>query len=263
MKKMIILALALTSGCHGRKDAVDIANTSPVAPDHQWTVYEGRVPLDEKHNLYIEVALLPGAVEGIGYFRLTESLEEENAFVALPAIKGMYSVVQGDDADNRAFHLHRSAHAAGVKRAYFSNSIMPGIKTMNEEYFRNTDLVLQVKDQHTLIVLDKKAVPITREAQFNLARRMSRPFTVEGYFTHKGDSADFFEINTKEAWAVSKRGTYNQAINQYHQLAKTKFENIYLKAVGYSIHHVNKEGKEVEALVFKKIIQMTSSPVVE
>jgi hypothetical protein len=140
---------------------------------------------------------------------------------------------------------------------------MPGIKTMNEEYFRNTDLVLQVKGQYTLVVLDKKAVPITYDAQFNLVRRMSRPFTVEGYFTHKGDSADFFEINTKEAWAVSKHGAYIQAINQYHQLAKVKFENLYLKAVAYPIHHVNKDGKEGEALVFKKIIQMTSSPIVE
>jgi hypothetical protein len=47
---------------------------------------------------------------------------------------------------------------------------------------------------------------------------------------------------------VSKLGQYHQAIMQYHQLAKDKFEITYLKAV----HHTNKDGEEIEALVFKK-----------
>ena len=59
---------------------------------------------------------------------------------------------------------------------------------------------------------------------------------------------------------MSKLGDYHQAISQYHKLTKQKFEVTYLKAIGYSIEQTNREGKQIEALVFKKVLQMTSSP---
>jgi hypothetical protein len=96
-----------------------------------------------------------------------------------------------------------------------------------------------------------------------LIKRTSKPFTVEGYFTHMGDSARFEEINTEQLWPVSKLGAYHVATRQYHQLADKKYERIYLKGVGYSVVRYDRRDEGEEALVFKKILQMTSAPSIE
>jgi hypothetical protein len=62
---------------------------------------------------------------------------------------------------------------------------------------------------------------------------------------------------------ISKLGAYDEAINQYHQLARQKFENIYIKGTGYFISHRDLKGDESEAFVFKKIIQMTASSKID
>ena len=131
---------------------------------------------------------------------------------------------------------------------------------IREEVFRDSDLTVKLKGKNTLVVLDESLQPVTIDPVFNLHRRTSKLFTVEGYFRHNGDTADFLEMNTKESWAVSKLGDYRHAIRQYHQLTSEKFEVTYLKGVAYTIRQTNRQGNAVDALVLKNILQMTSAP---
>lgn len=52
---------------------------------------------------------------------------------------------------------------------------------------------------------------------------------------------------------------YDEAVEKYNYLAKEKFEGVYLKAVAYTVRHLTKEGKEIDALVFKRILDMDST----
>jgi hypothetical protein len=158
-----------------------------------------------------------------------------------------------------------SAQPEGVTRTYLTpgysgNITNSHLKMIREESFRKTDLVVKLESKNTLAVLDQDLIPVSPDPAHHLTKRTSRLFTVEGYFRHNGDTADFFEMNTREHWAVSKLGDYHQAIRQYHKLVKEKFEITYIKATGYSIRHINRDGREIEALVFKRVLQMTSSP---
>ena len=231
-----------------------------------WMIYEGRVPLEETRFLYIEVSLLPAGIIGEGNYSLRETLQDENGETAISAFNGVYSTLHGEGADDLIIHLHTSSQQEGVKRTYLVKTgfkeyqSKSDIRRIREEIFRKTDLTLKPESKNKLIVLDQHLKPVSDESHFNLIKRASPLFTLEGYFRHNGDTAEFLEMNTKARWAVSKLGRYTEATRQYHKLIKNKFELTYLKAVGYSIDHRNKKGEETQALVFKKILQMSSSP---
>lgn len=222
-----------------------------------WIVYEGRIPLDEKRNLYLEVLMRPGNEAGTGDYRLTETIEDENSNDRLPAFSGKYSTFHGAIPEDLVVRLHNSAQLEEVKRVYYD----PVAKKIKERSLRKTDLTLQRRGDDALIMLYQNAEPVSLESRYLLTKRTSRLFTVEGYFEHAGDSSLFLEMNTQERWPVSKLGAYNLAISQYHLLAREKSEGIYLKGIAYSVHQADREGKPVDALVLKKVIQMTSSPV--
>ena len=264
MKKFAPVLIFFAFCCSTERKPAE-KNPFPETGSPGWMVYEGRVPLEETRFLYIEVSLLPGDIIGEGNYSLTESLQDENGETPISAFKGVYSTLHGEGADDLIIHLHTSSQKEGVKRTYLVKTgfkeyqSKSDIKRIREEIFRKTDLTLKPGSKNKLIVLDQHLKPVSDESHFNLTKRASRLFTLEGYFRHNGDTAEFLEMNTKERWAVSKLGRYTQATRQYHKLIKNKFEVTYLKAVAYSIHHTNKKGKETEALVFKQILQMTSS----
>ena len=256
MKKLFLWAVLILifSSCETKNKSSEPFPTS--STDKPWTVYEGKIPLDEKRNLYQEVSLLSGA-PGEGYYRLIETIEEDNIQTPLSELQGSYTTYYDSIPEERIIQLHNSAITTDVIRTSTSKHS----RMIREENLRKRDLRLKSGLGDVLFVLNKDLEPITEEPEFNLSKRTSKLFTVEGYFIHKGFSGDFFEMNTRERWIVSKQGAYHQANRYYHELAEKKFEGLYLKAVGYSINQIDKDGKEVEALVFKKIIQMTSSPV--
>ena len=264
MRKIIFFILTGLFSCQPEKKPDAFYPGFP-SEEATWMVYEGRVPLSEKSNLYIEVSVLPSPATGEGSFELKEYVETAGASSAAASFKGKYSTLYGETPGERMLQFHHSARDKGVTRSYltpgyqggFTNS---GTKMIREELFRTTDLVVKIQGKNKLLVLDGKLQPLSLDAQANLTRRASKLFTVEGYFRHNGDTGVFVEMNTGERWPVSKLGQYHQAISQYYQLTKAKFEVTHLKAVGYSIRHTNKEGKEIDALVFKRILQMTSSP---
>lgn len=263
MKKLSYLILIGVFSCQVDKGQDHLP---PVEQqDAEWMTYEGRVPLDEQTNLFIELSIQPSGIAGEGRYQMEEFMEVNNHYTPLSSFTGNYSTLYGESPDEMAVQFHNSAQPEGVRRTYlapgfkgeFTNS---QIKMIREEPFRQTDLVVKNSGNNTLVILDNDLKPITANPGFNLTKRSSPLFTVEGYFRHNGDTADFLEMNTGQAWAVSKLGDYEQAIRQYHQLAHDKFEVTYLKGIGFSIRHINKEGVEGDALVLKKVLQMTSSP---
>lgn len=230
-----------------------------------WFVYEGRVPLNENTSLCIELSMLPGDREGEGNYQLKEFVKTPNTYTPASDFQGKYSTFRGEFPGETIVQLINSSQPKGLRRTYLApayqgNITRSRLKVIKEEPFRKTDLILKMESKDRLIVLDQNLKPVSAESEHNLRKRTSRVFTVEGYFRHNGDTADFFEMNTRERWAVSKLGNYHQAIRQYHQLVKEKFEVTYIKGTGYSIRHVNKKGNEIEALVFKEVLQMSSSP---
>jgi len=261
---MIFYILIGIFSCQRDKNPVAITPVLSLE-NNAWAVYEGRVPLHDKTDLYIELAMLPGVETGEGSYRIEEFIEEDFTFIPASTFKGKYSTLYGDEPGEMILQFHNSAWQGGLKRSYLAPGIQgnltnSSIKMIREEPFRRTDLVLKVQGINKLLVLDDNTKPVTADPSYNLIRRTSKLFTLEGYFRHIGDTADFFEMNTREKWAVSKLGAYHQAILQYHKLIKEKSEVTYLKAVGFSIRHTNKESREIEALVIKRVLQMTSSP---
>jgi hypothetical protein len=263
MKKILTFFILTALSCHTEKKPAEKFPSDDTRTG--WTTYEGRVPLSETRNLYLEVSMLPSALLGEGDFRLLEFLEDANLQVILSETHGQYTTIYDGDSNDLIIHFHNSAQAKGIRRSYISTASPTyftdaDVKVIREESFRNTDLVLKTQGKNKLVVLDARLKPVTLEAQYNLLKRTSKLFTVEGYFRHSGDTADFLEMNTGEKWAISKLGAYEQATRQYHQLVKEKWEVTYLKAVGYSVSHVGSVEKETDALVLKTILQMTSSP---
>jgi hypothetical protein len=224
------------------------------------SVYEGRIPLGEERFLYMEVTLVPDNATGDGQYYLKEWVEEKEMPARLfSESKGLYNAIYGQGSDNQVlvFQLLHSGNPDGVKRVYSP----PGERKIKTTQFRKDDLELQASGENLLIVLDADREPITREPVFNLLKRSSRLFTVEGYLTHRGDTADFLEMNTGEKLLVAKTGAYEEAIRQYHILRQDKYEPIYLKAIGYTVQIRNSKKKMIDALVLKKLLQMTSAPV--
>lgn len=263
---MCILLVAFLS-CENRERPSEESETLPRETDTR-TSYEGMIPIDEHNNLYVELSMLPSGPLGEGTYDIREFLDSGVSRKQISSFRGKYSTLYGENPDERLIQFHNSALAEGLKRTYLTPGFRANItdsrlNVLRTEPFRTTDLTVKVSGRNKLTVLDDYLNTVTIEGDFNLVRRTSRVFTLEGYFRHNGDSADFFEMNTAETWAVSKYGEYGKAIRQYHQLATKKFEFTYMKATGFSIQHTHRDGREIEALVIKKVLQMTASPGVE
>jgi len=263
MKKIIYFILAGLFSCQGEKTP-EAFFPRDQQEENVWMVYEGRVPLSDDSHLYMEVSMLPSDQIGEGAFQLKEFMETDGALIPISSFEGKYSTLYGETPGDQVIQFLHSAQEKGVKRSYLTSGFQSDFKNsqirmIREELFRKTDLTVKVDGKNKLLVLDEHLRPLVLDPQFNLTRRLSKLFTIEGYFRHNGDTADFLEMNTRERWAVTKLGSYHQAIRQYHELTTEKFQVTYLKGIGYSIRHTNKAGKETEALVLKKILQMSAA----
>ncbi|HEY0653751.1 MAG TPA: hypothetical protein VGD65_11515 [Chryseosolibacter sp.] len=225
----------------------------PVKGTTEWITYEGRVPLNNKDYLCFELSMLPGN-PGEGNYRLREWVKTEEGTQAFGEFQGTYASFSTADGEIE-LHFQNSSYPSGLKRT----SRSADGKRIREEEYRVRDLVLRKDGDNKLIALDNANQPISYEDNDNLSKRISNVFTVEGTFAHVGDSSVFYETNTEQVWPVSKEGEYDLAIRQYHQLANSKNEGVYLKGTGFSIYKVNARGKSIESLVFKKIISMSST----
>ncbi len=262
MKRLVYFILIMLASCENRPKANEEFPALDLASDSRiW--YEGRVPLNDSTSLYIEVSMLPSNSMGEGSYRLQEFVEGERADPEPSFLEGKYSTLLGETPDERIVQFHNSARPKGFRRTYLAPGFVGNITDsrlpmIHEEPFRATDLAVRADDKNKLIVLDHSLQAVSTESEANLVRRTSRLFTVEGYFRHNGFSADFRELNTGENWTVSKYGGYSKAIGQYHQLTTRKFEFTYMKAIGFSIRNTDSAGNERDALVIRKVLQMTT-----
>jgi len=267
MKPWLYFILLTMLACENRTKAPVGSFISP-EENTQWITYEGRIPLTDEVNLYMELSIQPADQSGEGKYELSERLETDNSLGEPTSFEGKYSTLQGNTPDEVLFQLLNSARENGFDRTYITRGFQGSItdshlRVRRTEPFRVTNLTVKTSGSNKLLVLDDQLNLIEQGNEYNLVRRASRLFTLEGYFRHNGDSADFREINTGERWPVSKYGDYRKAIRQYHQLTQTKFQVTYLKAVGFSIRHVDRSGHEVDALVIKKVLQMTTTTTPE
>lgn len=254
MTRFLSMIVLVVSGCIELKKSEE---EFPIQNNTDWITYEGRVPINDKNNLYLEVSMLPGN-PGEGYYQLEEFLETPFGTEKMGVFKGTYTTFSKPNGEMQV-HFQNSAYPTGIRRSY----PRPDGKLIREENYRVLDLVLKKDGDFKLIALDNSQDPITVEDNFNLSKRTSDVFTVEGTFAHVGDSSVFYEINTKKTWSVSRQGSYYVATRQYHELANKKNEGIYLKGTAFTIRQPDARGRGKERLVFKKIIAMTSSPVEE
>jgi hypothetical protein len=229
----------------------------------RWSTYEGRIPLNEKTNLYIELSMFNGETMDEGSFILDEYLEADHVYTPVSSFTGKYSTLYGEVPGKMIVQFHNSAHAEGLKRTFLSTTRATitgqAVRIIREEVFRDSDLAVMTEGTNKLLVLNQRFQPVSLEHQFNLFKRTSRLFTIEGYFRHKGDTAEFFEMNTRETWPVSKLGDYYHASRQYYQLTTDKFQVTYMKALAFSIEHPEAKGEFRDALVLKRVLQMSSS----
>lgn len=193
-----------------KPDEVSLEDTSRYS---EWMVYEGRIPLNENTHLYIALSMLPGDQTGEGSYRLEEFAETENVYTRASSFNGKYSTFFGDFPEEAVIQFINSAQPEGLRRSYLTpgyqrNTTSSHRRVVREEPFRRTDLVVKRERKNRLIVLDQDLNPLSFDPAYNLTKRTSKLFTVEGYFRHNGDTADFFELNTREPWPVSKLGNY-------------------------------------------------------
>jgi len=118
------------------------------------------------------------------------------------------------------------------------------------------DLSLNISGDHELVLLDDNFQQVSEK--YVLTRRTSPLFTVEGYFTAYDDTTDFLERNTQKTWSVAHLGKYDLALKKYNYVSKEKFEGVYIKALSYTVRRVDKSGKEIDALLFKRVLEVDS-----
>lgn len=216
-------------------------------PEEDWITYEGTLPFDNGVDAHVELSLKPGAPGMQAFYRMSETVHGEHLgakFATGMRSQGAYSLLIATDA--------RIVQIQGRRRI----KTLPGESNFAKATFEEEDVYLKISDDHELVLVD--ADFRQPEKTYTLIRRTSPLFTVEGYFTVYDDTTDFFERNTGKTWSVAQLGEYDLARKKYNYVAKEKFEGVYIKALSYTIRDVDKSGKDIEALVFKKLLEADS-----
>ena len=247
MKTLIFLLAVAVFSCSGpQPDSEPYPNY--LIEEEDWIVYEGTLPSSYGPDVHVELSLFPvtpgldSRYNMIESYPNTVSPKEYGGWIRSV---GRYIVLSSPDG--QIIHI--------TDRNFIRSVSMRGDFPMPE--FGTENLYLKSDGEHRLIFIDESLKEQSRK--YLLTRRSSPLFTVEGYFSVYNDTTDFFEKNTRKQWSVAQLGEYDEAVKNYNYLAKEKFEGVYLKALAYAVRHPTREGEEIDALVFKKILQMDST----
>ena len=244
MKKLLtFLSLAALLACSSPRPEEPFPHYQ--ADEEDWITYEGYLPSKDGLDVFVELSLFPGAPGMESHYRMIERPDPKSAFYGNYSSRGTYSVLRTAGAS--ILEITGKTQTGAVFRA----------NGMSQKYELADDLYLKSNGDYELLPVDESFQPI---GGYKLTRRISPLFTVEGYFTVYTDTTDFYEKNTGKKWSVAQLGDYNEAVNKYHYLAKEKFEGVYVKALSYSVLLKDRQGEDVKALVFKKIIEIDSMP---
>lgn len=246
MKALLILLAGAVISC-SRPQPISEPYPNYLIKDEDWIVYEGTLPSSYGPDVHVELSFFPDAP---GFDSPYQMMEYPNAgspteYQGWIGSRGRYIVLSSPEG--QIIHIS--------DRSFIKAISMRGELPMPE--IGKENLYLKSEGEHELIFLDEKLKKSS--GNYVLTRRASPLFTVEGYFSVYNDTTDFFERNTGKEWSVAKLAEYDEAVKNYDYLSKEKFEGVYLKALAYTVRHLNQEGKEIDALVFKKILHMDST----
>lgn len=231
-----------------KPDAASDPYPNYLIDEEDWIVYEGILPSSYGPDVHVELSLFPGAPGLESRYQMMESYPDTgspNDYHGWIRSSGGYIVLASPEG--QIIHItDRSLISA------FSNKGEFRMPVLGKE-----DLYLKSDGEHKLVFADENLKRSGRD--YVLTRRASPLFTVEGYFSVYNDTTDFYERNTGKQWSVAQLAEYDYAVKTYNYLAKEKFEGVYLKALAYTVRHLPKEGKEIDALVFKRILDMDST----
>jgi hypothetical protein len=250
MKKLFVPLLLLLFCCQTEdKEAVVLPTIYEDEPD--WVVYEGIIPLESGEEINIELSLLRGSPGLESDYKLNEWNAAHNMYVMHRSSSNKYTTLRGSNPDELIIQLHESR----VNQELFLGKGSPAQleKKMRESFKRTTELFFKTKGNE-LVLVDKYFREVDAK-KYSLIRR-SKTFTIEGYITFVNDTSEFFEMNTRETWALAGRAMFPKARSTYYSLAKEKFEGIYLKGLAYSVQHQSSSGKSIDALVLRNIYEM-------
>ncbi|MEX2233922.1 MAG: hypothetical protein WD824_17280 [Cyclobacteriaceae bacterium] len=254
MKNLLFLALSVIVMFSCSKSSRKISEPFPnlLTTDIEWITYEGILPSINGEEVLAELYLSPGAPSMDSYYELRETLivpGDSPVFSMGGNSRGNYDVLFGSPGQNIIRITNRGLIGSIMRGKMFG----PGDRVTR-------DLLLKSNGDHELVMVDKNFQQVN--ARYTLIRR-SDLFTVEGYFTVYHDTTEYFERNTRKNWPVARFGDYDEAVNKYYSLAKEKHEGVYLKALSYSVSRIDKKGNEIDALVFKRILEMDSMKAIQ
>lgn len=247
LQSLPFLAMLALMSCARQRPATE-PFPNPLTTDSEWITYEGIIPNDRGEDVHVELQLMQAAPGVDSWYKIRESLADPadpNSAMIGGNSRGTYSVLLGSPGSN----------IIKINDRTLVRAIARGKPYEIRDHVRE-DLLLMSNGDDELIPVDEDLHP--PGDRYKLIRR-SDLFTIEGYFTVYRDTSEYFERNTRKDWAVAQFGEYDEAVKNYHSLATEMHEGVYLKALAYSIRRKDIEGREIDALVFKRILDMDTT----
>lgn len=254
MRILLILLAVVPLSCSTKEEAPPPVYPAAYEAEPEWVQYEGYYPDGRGGRLTLELSLKTGGVGVENQFKFSERDFECNCMYHGGNGAGSYSTMYGANPSETVIELRGDGFNYYVT-AGDESSKSNREKFMTERTASEIEMFFRSDGNDRLIALAKNLQPLSEDETYTLHRR-SKLFTVEGYLTFDKDSAEFFEMNTNENWVVAKLGVYKSAKFKYLELAKEKFEGLYVKALGYSVNHVNPKGQDINALVLRQIFEI-------
>jgi hypothetical protein len=249
MKKLYPAIMVLLFCCQPENKEAEVF-PSVYYDESNWVIYEGIIPLESGEEITMELSLRPGSPGLDSDYRLEEWNQEHNSYMMGRHSANKYTTLTGSHPDEVIIKLHNSK----INREIVFGSESPEeLIRIQKSLDRTTDLFFKSKGNE-LVLVDDNFEEINPQ-KYSLIRR-SKTFTVEGYVTFVNDTFEFFEMNTRENWALADRGLISKARSNYYSMAKEKFEGVYIKGLAYSVDYVSSSGKEIDALVLRNIYDM-------
>lgn len=248
MKKIISL-IYLFSACIVPEKKNQESFPLLTVTEDDWAAYEGKW-LSHDGVIRFELFLKSGSIGVDSNYKLYESFADNEGSKAGGTIsQGLYSTFQGFSNNELGIRLlDLSPYNKGV---YLRFKKLQSMDMPDEMFF-----ITRGNDE--LLPCDDNFKPITTDWRYTLHKR-SKLFTVEGYVTIGGDSAEFFERNTFQYWSLANLGEFDELKALYKQMAKEKYEGIYVKALAYSVLDTTSRRGE-NALVVKRILSAGKDP---
>jgi hypothetical protein len=248
MNRLLVTTLALLCCCETPSKETVLPSAYEAEPD--WVIYEGILPTAAGDEITVELLLKTGAPGHEAQYKLNEWSADHNSYMMGRSSSGLYTTLVGATPNEFIIQLHECK----INQPLFFGEMTPDkIKEFREAKNRTDEVYFRTNDDK-LFMLDENLHDVSAQ-KYSLIKR-SKAFTVEGHVTFANDTCEFFEMNTRESWALSNRGMFLKAKARYYELAKEKYEGIYIRALAYSVNHHSRQGKNIDALVLRNIYEM-------